>query len=66
LLGGGGRATVNGPAQFPLVALYQSYPSSGDTWTASGVVLVRPLGTGGTGGSSMVVQAYVVCTAPSD
>ena len=66
MLGGGGRATVNGAAGFPLVALYQSYPSSGDTWTASGIVLVRPLGIGGSGGSGMVVQAYVVCTATSD
>jgi hypothetical protein len=61
LLGGGGRATVNGPA-FPLVAIYQTYPSSGDTWTASGIVLVRPL----SGGAAMVVQAYVVCTNTSD
>jgi hypothetical protein len=57
LLGGGGRVTVNGPSQLPLVAMYESYPSSANTWTASGVVAAR-LG----GGATMVVQAYVVCT----
>ncbi len=63
LLGGGGRATVNGLPQAPLVAIYQTYPSSADTWTASGIVLVRPVGGGG---SAMTVQAYVVCTNTSD
>lgn len=58
LLGGGGRATVNGPSQFKPVALYESYASGPNTWTVSGVVLGR-LG----GAARMVVQAYALCTS---
>lgn len=51
--------TVNGLSQLTITALYESYASASDTWTASGVVTAR-LG----GGAAMVVRAYVVCTAP--
>jgi hypothetical protein len=52
---------VNGVSALALTSIYRTYPSASDTWTASGVVTAR-LGSG----ASMVVQAYVVCTAPSD
>jgi len=51
---------VKGLSALALTAIYETYPSASDTWTASGVVSAR-LGSG----ASMVVQAYVVCTAPA-
>jgi hypothetical protein len=55
LLGGGGTTSVvTGTA---LTALFESYPSAPDTWTASGVKAP------GTIGSSLVVTAYAVCSA---
>jgi hypothetical protein len=57
MLGGGGQVTVNGPTLTRPVAVYQSYPSAGGTWTIGGIVLGRVGGA-----ATMVVQAYVVCS----
>jgi hypothetical protein len=53
LLGGGGRTFTAGPA---VTALVESRPLSTTTWTVIGVK------TAATVGSSLIVQAYAVCT----
>ena len=60
LLGGGGRLSASDMAQIGKLSLFESYPSSHDTWTVTGTVVI-----GLSDEATAQAIAYAICSLPN-